>query len=779
MSFSADGKTLIGNDGLLIRVWDSSNGQLSRTHLLDKRERVRFARSEDGQSLVATFGTSAELWDLSTCKKIDRPMPKNRKLIDQSAVSNDQRWIFLADIVGQREPAVRGGFAMQENIFHLVLWDTKTGKPKILSETETGIVWLGFSPDGKKCVSTGGPATRVWDTETGQCLWTAVKYNAEETHFTPDNKYLIAAPGGGQSEWRIWEADSGKLAKELHPPKGYVWMFAVSPDGRSLLLPTETDYVLWDMSKGETRHRWPGAIQSGRATFAPDGRSAVTHDTILRRWDVKTGKNFYADVTPLGHVASIHKFFFSQNGKRLVSIGGDRTARVWDTATSKLVRTIGVDADSIDAWAITPDAKWLVAVDFRMTVHRWSIGDDGTREKIALRDAQELDIGLRAADVHVLTDGTLAVHVRPRGNLYEHLRYSFSFWDFKTGKLRRWGGDPGRDYRGDYARLSPDGMLVASGDGLYDTRTGLKRSLPASPIGVGGTPSFSPDGRLVAANSNNIRVWEAASGRVLIDLPRGSGGSDHITISNDGRRLACYGNERLTVWDLPTNQEIATIPAPKSWHSDRPWLSGGLAFSPDGRTLAVGYADGTLLGWSIPAASDQSKWTESELATLWNDLGDQSPANAYPAVWQLASRPDDAVRLLRSKYPLIDAATPDEWKRLIAALDSQRFAERESATKRLRELGRAAIAPLRKAIEDKPSPEQIQRIESLLTDLDPPAGRPYGEDLRAIRAVAILEACATEDARRLLTEWSERGSTPRLAHESAKSADRLRFRRSH
>jgi WD40 repeat protein len=683
----------------------------------------------------------------------------------------------LADVVTQRDPAVRGGFAFKEDVIHLILWETSTGKSRKLSEDETGIVWLGFSPDGKKCVSTGGPITKVWDTATGKLLWDVPNYNAEETHFTPDSKYLIAAPGGGQNEWRIWKADTGKRARDLHPPKGYVWMFAVSPDGQSLLLPTETDYVLWDIKNARERHRWPGAIQSGRGVFAADGQSIVTHDTILRRWDIKTGKNLYADVSTQGHVAPIRKMFFAPDGKRLISIADDRTARVWDVVSSKLSRTIRIEVENVDAWAIAPDATALVGVDQRLVAHRWSLSDENAKSSINLREAQMLDIGYRALEVQLTRDGTLAMLGMPRTPEYQLLQFSFSFWDAATGKHIRWGGDPGRDFRFEYSRMSPDGFLVASGDGLYDTRTGLKRTLPASPIGAGGTPMFSPDGRLLAASSNGIRVWETASGRVLTDLPRGSGGSDQLAIAHDGRRLACLGSEKLKVWDLWTNQIVVEIPSTNPVLLERPWLSGGIAFSPDGRALAVGYSDGTILLWNVPPPSSESKWTDADLAPLWNDLGDESPANAYPSVWQLASRPADAVRMLRAKYPLVEAASPDEWKKLIAALDSQRFVERESATKRLRELGRASVAPLRKALDDKPSPEQFQRIESLLTELDQPAGRPQGEDLRVIRAVAVLEACGTDDARRMLTEWAERGMTPRLAYESAKAADRLRFRK--
>ena len=106
--------------------------------------------------------------------------------------------------------------------------------------------------------------------------------------------------------------------------------------------------------------------------------------------------------------------------------------------------------------------------------------------------------------------------------------------------------------------------------------------------------------------------------------------------------------------------------------------------------------------------------------------------------------------------------------------DSPRFAEREAASKRLEELGRAAIMPLRQALKEKPSAEQVKRIETLLVELDPSGTRPRGDDLRAVRAVAVLEMCGTEEARELLSQWAERGPSPRLADEAARAVERLR-----
>lgn len=778
IALSEDGKKLVGVDGLLVREWAADDGRLLDSRWLDKRSYANTRRSEDGRTLIVLAKTTIELWDLPSKKKLDLLVPTNCKSVDSVAVSADRRWILLADLQLEREPkAIGGGFDIPQGVLHLILFDARTGKARTLSEYEVGIVWIGFSPDGTKAITTGGNFTKVWDIETGKCVWSVPNYNAEEAHFTPDGKHLIAAPGGGQNEWHIWDAATGRPARDLKPPTlGYVWMFDVSPDGTQLILPTETDYVLWDMKAGAIMHRWPGAFQSGRGLFTPDGKSVITHNTTFQRWDVTTGKNLYENVAILGHTAAVRKMFFTPDGRRVVSVADDLTARVWDVKSSKLLRTIPITSTTIDVWCLSPDGEFLIGIDEKLAVHRWSLSADSPRRTIELRDAQKLEIGLRARDASIGIDGSLSMLGWPRSADYRLLRFSFSKWDLGTGKLIRWGEDPGRNYRGEEARLSPDGSWAAIRDGLFDTKNGSRRAMPASPIGAGGTPVFSPDGRLIASSGGGVRVWELATGRAVSDLPRGAGTSELAVFSHDGRRLACMSADRLVVWDLQTSRPVVEWLIPEIQNPNAVWLTGGLAFSPDGTTLATGHHDGTILLRRVPGTKNDNPWSPADEPTLWNDLADETPTTSYAAIWQMASQPTNAVAFLKQKYPLVPSALPEEWTKLIAKLDSPRFAEREAASKRISELGRASYGHLKSALKEKLTPEQIRRIEVLLAEFEPPPSRPRGDDLRAVRVVAVLETCGTREARQLLTEWAERGSTPRLADEAAKAVQRLKYR---
>src|SRR5262249_42649753 len=143
----------------------------------------------------------------------------------------------------------------------------------------------------------------------------------------------------------------------------------------------------------------------------------------LRRWDTATGKPLYADVSALGHTGAVRRLFFLPDGKRLLSVGEDGSLRGWDVAGSRLLFTRGLDRATYDAWALAPGGKTLVAVDDRLPVRRWATADGRLLGSCLLREADRLDIGLRARHVAVGADGkTLVLSAWPRLVDYENFK---------------------------------------------------------------------------------------------------------------------------------------------------------------------------------------------------------------------------------------------------------------------------------------------------------------------------------------------------------------------
>jgi hypothetical protein len=199
-----------------------------------------------------------------------------------------------------------------------------------------------------------------------------------------------------------------------------------------------------------------------------------------------------------------------------------------------------------------------------------------------------------------------------------------------------------------------------------------------------------------------------------------------------------------------------------------PSFASCLAFAPDGRTLATGNPDSSILIWNMVPPVRQAR--DEELTHLWDDLASPDATRAYTASWQLTESPERALHLLRKHVRPVSPATMEQIRALVADLDSDEFSRRKAASARLRELGDGAKGVLREALSADPSPEQRRRVEALLKALERPLS---GESLREVRAVAVLERVGTSEAVGLLRELAGGDAAARLTDEAKASLGRL------
>ena len=192
-----------------------------------------------------------------------------------------------------------------------------------------------------------------------------------------------------------------------------------------------------------------------------------------------------------------------------------------------------------------------------------------------------------------------------------------------------------------------------------------------------------------------------------------------------------------------------------------------VAFSPDGRRVATGLTDGTVLVWDVPRSS--TPWRPADADRLWADLAGDAPV-AWRALWHLIDHPDRATALLAGRLrPVpIDTDTPD----LIAKLDHPKYAVREDAARRLAARGGRVEWELLQASRKAASAEQWERLERLLDKLDPGIP-PAGDELRGLRTVWLLERIGTAEARRLLEMVAGGASGSRVTAEAKAALGRL------
>src|SRR5262249_15249605 len=137
----------------------------------------------------------------------------------------------------------------------------------------------------------------------------------------------------------------------------------------------------------------------------------------------------------------------------------------------------------------------------------------------------------------------------------------------------------------------------------------------------------------------------------------------------------------------------------------------------------------------------------------WQDLASADAAKAYTAIWALSRAPERTLPYLRKHLRPAPGHDARRIRQLIADLGSDRFTVRESASKRLNQLGTEVELTLRKALEGDIALETRHRIDTLLSKITPVLRDP--ELLRGARAVEILERLASAKARLLLRRLAE------------------------
>jgi hypothetical protein len=198
-----------------------------------------------------------------------------------------------------------------------------------------------------------------------------------------------------------------------------------------------------------------------------------------------------------------------------------------------------------------------------------------------------------------------------------------------------------------------------------------------------------------------------------------------------------------------------------------------LVFTPDGLRLVSISHDLTGLVWDVspPKPGTRTALTETERRQRWNALGSSDGQAAHRAMGELAADPVEAVATVKANLKWTPPPSDDEVDRLIAELDAEVFAARQSAAHELDRLGGLAVPRVRDTLARVKSAEVRRRLEGFLGQNDRPC-RMTGCRLQERRALELLEAVRTADARRVLEAVAAGGDTS-LARDAAAALKRL------
>jgi hypothetical protein len=271
---------------------------------------------------------------------------------------------------------------------------------------------------------------------------------------------------------------------------------------------------------------------------------------------------------------------------------------------------------------------------------------------------------------------------------------------------------------------------------------------------------------------DNLYQWDAKTGQSLGKLAGQFGQIAAVAFSPDGRTLASasgnsalYGGSDGTIrlWEMATGRQRGCFQGHQSGITS-------LAFAPDGRSLVSASEDTTALIWDVAGSRTPQKdaLQLQDPESLWRDLRQADAAQAYTLIGTLIACPQQTIAFLKERLRPASRADPERVEKLIAELNSDRFAARQHAMQELRNLGELAEAALRQKLQSNLPLEMRRRVEELLQKAEPAPDR-----LREVRAIEVLEHIGTADAKEVLQMMANGAPEARLTQEAKASLERL------
>jgi WD40 repeat protein len=495
--------------------------------------------------------------------------------------------------------------------------------------TNDRVSWLTSSPGQSFVAACGQNAVRLLDPATGQELHSFAYPNPEAKHtshliaLAQATNLLAAHRAGGVVG--LWDLAHKSLLGTVQPFTNSLAALALSPDGTRLAARDGRYLGMWDISRPTaSRPMWSLRLDVARGPavlkFSPDSQTLVGNGKTLPHgtigaWDVETSRElppFPEQSVGVGFVVDVA---FSPEGTLLATAGVQSTINIWDFTNRTVRFQLEGHLGWVNALTFSPDGKRLISADSDGTIRLWDIQ---SRKQIGIfRDPE----GRQVLSVAFAPDGKSIISTtgnelkiwnaepRPPATVIE----THQVWGWPAVSADcKWlvtirGVAAGEPYSESESVKVWD---VASRRQKFYLVHKDRQPLP---------PAFSPDGKFFAVGGEDpqrtVSVWETAlwDGATAPPKPIKSFTNEFevgsIAFSPDGKIMAMAGmafdpetksgaTNRLAFLEVGSWRKLRILEGAGAGTNESAGAAS-VAFSKNGRLLAVGYRDGWVRLWDF------------------------------------------------------------------------------------------------------------------------------------------------------------------------------------
>lgn len=566
-----------------------------------------------------------QLWDVATGKELlTLPLTSKSDSVSAIAFSTDDKTLITPTNFG--------------DIFH---WDVSSGnlqlqigsyRPDLAFIEEDGkpsmhsFDALAFSENSKTFVS-GDPKDgkiRLWETETGRQLsifkakskFAGISRQEREPQkgvnalvFSSDTK--TAASGHDDNTVRLWDTTKSTEIATLKGHTGRINTLKFSPN-KAILASSSADktIILWDVGKKRRQSILTGHRAGVRElTFSPDGNilASGSMDGTIRFWDANTGREMSIFAT--GHTGWIGDVAFSADNTTIATATSTGSVQIWNVETGQQQPSPAVaHYDTTTALAFSQDATLFASNGADATVRSRSGNTRNSETRLwALLAGEELHAFPQSSDALAFSpDNRILAISNP-----DETR----LWNINTGS-EMFRLNAKQFFTDVVVTFSDDGTILATGGikgvtHFWDVNTGQEIfTLKAPNCDHTKAIAISSDNTMLAVVyvNNQIYLWNLESDEGIHNplTAQKKLRVGKLIFSPDGEKLLIATRDfkiprEIQIWDVKSGQQYPSI---QTGHT---LGIHALVFSRDGKTLASGDADGTVLLWDWEKISAKNK----------------------------------------------------------------------------------------------------------------------------------------------------------------------------